>query len=45
MKFVAMVTYRDYVLAITEDGDLWKITHNPHSGGDVIFQKLGMVRL
>ncbi len=43
MRFVSMVTYRDYVLAITEDGELWKIVHSD-SGGDVRIYKIGKVR-
>ncbi len=42
-EFVAMVALHDYVLAITRDGDLWKISHN-HESGDVIFTKLGRLR-
>lgn len=39
-EFVSMVVFRDYVLAITRDGELWKIWHSEMSG-EVAFQKLG----
>lgn len=40
MEFVAMVAFRDYVIAITKQGELWKIWHSGATD-DVQFQKLG----
>lgn len=39
-EFVQMVVYRDYVLAITKDGELWKIWQSSVSG-DMAFAKVG----